>query len=56
MNSEFQIFNDGVASSNSSNFDSEYIYYASIDSMIHNFWDTSKIKDFDNIIYSIAPS
>jgi len=43
MNSEFQIINYGVASFNNFDFDSENIYYTSINSMIHNFLDISKI-------------
>jgi hypothetical protein len=39
------------ASSKNFDFDNEKIHYTPIDSMIHNFLDAPKKKDYENIIY-----
>jgi hypothetical protein len=56
MDSKFKIFNFIDASSNKSNFNSEELHYAPIDSIIHNFLETPTIMDCENIIYFIIPS
>jgi len=46
-----------ISSSNDFNFENEdHVTCALIDSMIHNFLNASKINDYENIIYPIAPS
>jgi len=56
MDSQSQILNFNDASYDNSNIDSEELYYTPIDSMIHNFLEASKILDYKNTTYFIAPS
>jgi len=44
------------ASSNNFDSNNKKIHYTPTDSMIHNFLDAPKIMDYENTIYSIAPS
>jgi hypothetical protein len=54
---EFIISNSYLyASSDNSNYDNEKIHCTSTNSMITNFLDAWKIMDYENTIYSIAPS
>ncbi len=55
MDKESQIFNCSDASSDTSNFDSE-LHCTLIDSMIHKLLEVPKIMDYENTIYSYAPS
>ncbi len=56
MNSKSKILIFNNASSNNYDFDNEEIHYTLIDSTIHNFLDSTKIMDYENTIYFIAPS
>ncbi len=56
MNSKFQIPIYNNASYDNSNFDNEKIHFTPMDLMIHNFLNSPKIMDYENIIYIIAPS
>jgi hypothetical protein len=55
---EFRISNSyyNNASFDNSNSNNEKIQYRPIDSIIHIFLDVSKIMDYENIMYFIAPS
>jgi len=56
MNLKSQIPTYNNVSSDNSDSNNEKIHYTPIDSMIHKFLDAQKIMDYENIIYSIAPS
>jgi len=56
MNLEFQIPIYNNAPFDNSNSNNAKIHCTPIDSMIHIFLDVPKIMDYENIIYSIAPS
>jgi hypothetical protein len=56
MNSKFQILTYNNASFDNSNSNNEIIHCTPIDSMINNFLDAPNIMDYENTIYSIAPS
>jgi hypothetical protein len=56
MNLESQIPTYNNVSSDNFNFNNEKIHCTSINSMIHKFLDVPQIMDYENIIYSIAPS
>jgi hypothetical protein len=56
MNSEYQILVYNNALYGNSNSDNEKIHYTPTNSMIHNSLNAKKKKDYENIIYFIAPS
>jgi hypothetical protein len=56
MNSQSQILNFSDASYENSNSNNEKLYYTPIKSMIHKFLEAPKIMDYDNTMYTIAPS
>jgi hypothetical protein len=56
MDSQSQILNFYDASYDKSNSNNEELYCTPIDSMIHNFLESPKTMDYDNIMYIIAPS
>jgi hypothetical protein len=56
MDSESQVFNFNDASFDNSDFDSEELQCTPTNLTIHNFLDVPKIMDYENNIYSIAPS
>ncbi len=56
MNLEFQIPTYNNVSFDNSNSNNEKIHCTPINSMIHKFLDVPKRMDYENIVYSIAPS
>jgi hypothetical protein len=56
MNSKFQIPTYNNASFDNFDSNNEEMNCTLIDSMIHYFLDVSKIMDYKNTIYSIAPN
>jgi len=56
MNSEFQLHTYNNASFDNSDSNNEEIHYTPTYSMIHYFLHVPKRMDYENIIYSIAPS
>jgi hypothetical protein len=56
MDSQSQNLNFNDASYDNSNFDNEELYCTPIESMIHNFLEAPKTMDYENRMYTIAPS
>jgi hypothetical protein len=55
INLNFETQNHDNSSFDNSNFESEENNYTPINSMIHIFLEFSKIMDYENTIYYIAP-
>jgi hypothetical protein len=56
MNLKSQILTYNNISFDNFDFDNEKIYCTPTNSMIHDFLNASKVMDYENTIYSIAPS
>jgi hypothetical protein len=56
MNLKSQILTYNNISFDNFDFDNEKIYCTPTNLMIHDFLNASKVMDYENTIYSIAPS